>query len=393
MKIDAASGDVLERIDVGANPTAVAAGAGSVWVASEEAGTVFRIEPRSATVIDTIASGNAPAAIAVGEGAVWIANRQDANVWRIDPATGSTDSVRVGREPSAIAAGAGAVWVADSGGGTVTRIDPATLATRRSTSATDPSRSASTANRCGPRRSRRSRATAAARCGSSRRSLETLDPVEISWHVQWLSYDGLVGYRRSGGSTFGTLVGNLATGIPEPSPDGRTYVFTLRPGIRYSNGAPVRPEDFRASLEHVVALTPRDALPFADRIVGVRACARRPASCDLSGGIEVDGRARTITIHLTEPDPDLLHKLALPLAYVVPAGHPFGGARAAAGDGALRDRPLGTGQRGAVRAQPALPRLVGGRQAGRCRRRDRRSPCAPTCTPRSRTCSAAPATW
>ena len=325
VKIDAASGDVLERIDVGANPTAVAAGAGAVWVASEEAGTVFRIEPRSATVIDTIGSGNAPSAIAVGEGAVWIANRQDANVWRIDPASGSAESVRVGREPSAIAAGAGAVWVADSGGGTVTRIDPATLATEEIDVGNRPvaigvdGESVWTA----------ALASVESHRGGTLRveseELETLDPAEISWHVQWLSYDGLVGYRRSGGSTFGTLVGDLASGVPEPSPDGRTYVFTLRPGIRYSNGAPVRPEDFRASLEHVVALTPRDALPFADRIVGVRACARRPASCDLSGGIEVDGRARTITIHLTEPDPDLLHKLASPLAYVVPAGHPFGG--------------------------------------------------------------------
>src|SRR5581483_10062895 len=49
--------------------------------------------------------------------------------------------------------------------------------------------------------------------------------------------------------------------------------------------------------------------------------------CDLSKGIDVDNRARTITIHLTEPDPEFLYKLALPLASVVPAGTPLHAAR------------------------------------------------------------------
>ena len=53
------STDGLDRIEIGrapgsrpillgANPTAMAAGAGALWVASEEAGTVTRVEPRSA---------------------------------------------------------------------------------------------------------------------------------------------------------------------------------------------------------------------------------------------------------------------------------------------------------------------------------------------------------
>src|SRR5204862_4052248 len=81
---------------------------------------------------------------------------------------------------------------------------------------------------------------------------DCLDPRTYDWRLLWLVYDGLVSYRRTGGSTFGLLVGDLATGVPEPSDDGRTYVFTLRPGIRYSDGAPVVPEDFRASLERVI---------------------------------------------------------------------------------------------------------------------------------------------
>jgi peptide/nickel transport system substrate-binding protein len=53
---------------------------------------------------------------------------------------------------------------------------------------------------------------------------------------------------------------------------------------------------------------------------GARACFREPAACDLSGAIEVDGSDVTFT--LTRPDPDLLYKMALPLASVVPSTTP-----------------------------------------------------------------------
>jgi peptide/nickel transport system substrate-binding protein len=51
---------------------------------------------------------------------------------------------------------------------------------------------------------------------------------------------------------------------------------------------------------------------------------RGPKTCDLSKGIETDAAARTITLHLTAPDPELLYALALPVAALVPADHPFG---------------------------------------------------------------------
>src|SRR6185436_6774069 len=70
-------------------------------------------------------------------------------------------------------------------------------------------------------------------------------------------------------------------------------------------------------------------------IVGARRCTAASGRCDLSRGIEADARTRTITIHLTRPDPEFLHKLTLPFASVVPAGSP---ARATAGR-----TPPGTG--------------------------------------------------
>jgi peptide/nickel transport system substrate-binding protein len=151
-----------------------------------------------------------------------------------------------------------------------------------------------------------------------------------------LVYDGLLTYRRTGGTTFGPLVPDLAVDVPEPSADGRTYVFRLRRGIRYSNGAALEPEDFRASMEDLLRRHGRHLAGFFDAIVGARRCARHPRACDLSAGITADARERTITLRLNRPDPYILHRLAYPLAYVVPAEQPFGGDREPPGTGPYR---------------------------------------------------------
>jgi peptide/nickel transport system substrate-binding protein len=145
------------------------------------------------------------------------------------------------------------------------------------------------------------------------------DPV--SWNpLLSLAYDGLVAYRRAGGSAGGTLVADLARELPEPSDDGRTYRFRLRPNVRFSNGAPVRPADVRASLERLLALTS----PSGRYVLGylpIRGAARCSVKrCDLAKGIETDAAARTVTIHLSRPNVDFLHNLQL--ALVVPAGSP-----------------------------------------------------------------------
>ena len=49
-------------------------------------------------------------------------------------------------------------------------------------------------------------------------------------------YDGLVAFRKTDGALGGTLVPDLAATLPRPA-GGTAYTFTLRRGIRYSNGA------------------------------------------------------------------------------------------------------------------------------------------------------------
>ncbi|MEA2134891.1 MAG: hypothetical protein QOC68_2800, partial [Solirubrobacteraceae bacterium] len=329
-RLDLARGGRIKRIDVAGGPAAITAGGGSVWVAGEEDGVVTRLDVHSGATLKSIGVGNGPAGIAVGYGGVWVANRDDGTVMRIDAATDTvSDTVRVGGSPVSVTAGLGAIWVADGAGGTVIRIDPRKrTVSRRIATGSAPSAltvadgslwAAATVSRAGHRGGTLHFAS------SPFDTCNCLDPAgydERDWPVLSLAYDGLVSYRRIPGVGGSTLVADLATSVPQPSDGGRTYTFQLRAGLRFSDGAPVRPEDFRASIEREVRLTVgAPVTPFYDGIAGAQACRpRRP--CDLSKGIETDAAARTITIHLRHPDVEFVHKLALPLAYVLPASAP-----------------------------------------------------------------------
>ena len=114
---------------------------------------------------------------------------------------------------------------------------------------------------------------------------------------------------------------DLAASIPTPTDDGRTYTFQLRRGVSYSTGEPVGPEDFRRAIERYYRLGPAPA-PYYDVIVGAAECRRDPSACDLSRGIVADVAGHAVTIHLTRPDPNLIHYLALPFAHAVAPSAP-----------------------------------------------------------------------
>jgi ABC-type transport system substrate-binding protein/DNA-binding SARP family transcriptional activator len=331
-RIEIGRAHASREIHLGVKATAIAAGAGAVWVTSEEAGTVTRVDPRSGTGVATVNVGNGPTAVAAGAGAVWVVNAGDGTLSRVDPAKNEASGlVRVGSDPTAVATGAGAVWVAGGNDGTVARVDPrGPRLLGRLHTGSSPSALAVAA---GSVWTAATVTEAAHRGGTLRVILPAVGPIPANWlnddgysYDTWmltsLAYDGLVAYRRVGGVAGATLVGALATRPPPPSPDGRTYVFTLRKGLRYADGTPVRPEDFRASMERSLRANGDWFPPFYAGIVGVRRCLRRPVRCDLSRGIESEPSAGPITVHLTAPDAEFLQKLTLPFAFVVPSGTP-----------------------------------------------------------------------
>src|ERR1700691_1533908 len=58
------------------------------------------------------------------------------------------------------------------------------------------------------------------------------------------THDGLVGFAHVGGLAGTKIVPDLATSIPQPTNNGKTYVFHIRKGIKFSNGQTLKPRAF-----------------------------------------------------------------------------------------------------------------------------------------------------
>ncbi len=141
------------------------------------------------------------------------------------------------------------------------------------------------------------------------------------WQWLILTHDGLVGYKRVGGPEGTKKVPDLATAIPKPTDNGKTWAFTLRSGIKFSNGNTVTGKDVKATFERLFKIgNSPNAGSWYNVIVGGDACVKTPKTCDLSKGIVVNGD--TITFHLTKGDPEFLDKLSVPFAYILPADTP-----------------------------------------------------------------------
>jgi peptide/nickel transport system substrate-binding protein len=142
------------------------------------------------------------------------------------------------------------------------------------------------------------------------------------WQFLIVTHDGLLGFKRVGGAGGTKLVPDLAESIPKPQDGGKTYTFTLRQNIKYSNGAVVKASDFVSSYERIFKVASPNAGTWYNVVVGADACLKQAKTCDLSKGIVADDAARTVTYHLTSADPEFLFKMAVPFAFVLPPDTP-----------------------------------------------------------------------
>jgi len=154
----------------------------------------------------------------------------------------------------------------------------------------------------------------------------TLDPqVNYTlqyWQLYQATYDGLLAFTKAGGNAAFTVVPDLAESLPTPTNGGRTWVFKLRKGIKFSNGQPLTVNDVVASLQRIFKVKSPTSGGFYSGIVGAQACLKKPAGCTLKGGVSSDAKKNTVTINLVAPDPEFKYKLAVPHASIVPASAP-----------------------------------------------------------------------
>jgi peptide/nickel transport system substrate-binding protein len=143
-----------------------------------------------------------------------------------------------------------------------------------------------------------------------------------SWEPMWLVYTAPVTYKRAEGKEGTELIPGVAEELPEVSKDGKTVTFTMRKGLKFSDGTPVKASDWEHSIKRVLNLE-SGATAFYLIIEGAQEYvdAGKPEG-DISG-IETNDETGEVTIKLTGPDGTILNILAMTFAAVVPGDTPF----------------------------------------------------------------------
>jgi peptide/nickel transport system substrate-binding protein len=142
------------------------------------------------------------------------------------------------------------------------------------------------------------------------------------WQIYQGLYDGLLAFKKAAGEEGFKKVPDLAEEIPAPTNDGKTYVFKIRKGIKFSNGQELTVKDVVASFQRIFKVSSPTAGGFYSVIVGADKCLADAKTCTLEGGVVADEANNTVTINLTRPDAEFYDKLALPHAAILPADAP-----------------------------------------------------------------------
>jgi oligopeptide transport system substrate-binding protein len=193
--------------------------------------------------------------------------------------------------------------------------------------------------------------------------VSTLDPAIgydwQNWSMIKSLFDGLMDYKP--GTT--DLVPDLAESY-EVAPDGLSYTFKLRPGVKFHNGRELTADDVKWSIER--AVRPETQSPgqgFFNMIAGFADVTSGKAK-ELSGIEVVD--PHTVRVRLSRPDATFLHVMALNFGFAVPKeevekyGQDFG--KHPVGTGAYKMTEWTLGQRVVFERNPdyykqGLPKL------------------------------------
>ena len=170
----------------------------------------------------------------------------------------------------------------------------------------------------------------------------TLDPqVNYTlqyWQLYQATYDGLVSFHKVGGAASFEVVPDLATALPKVTNGGKTYTFTLRKGIKFSNGQTVTVNDVLSSFRRLFKVSNPNAGTWYSAIVGGAKCVTTPATCTLKGGVVVNAKTNKVSFNLVAPDAEFLDQLAVPFGSILPASAPMkdAGTTPIAGTGAYK---------------------------------------------------------
>ncbi|HEV2254790.1 MAG TPA: ABC transporter substrate-binding protein [Streptosporangiaceae bacterium] len=154
-------------------------------------------------------------------------------------------------------------------------------------------------------------------------AIDTMDPnrwyFAVTWGLANAMCTTLVRYADQPDAAGTQLTSGTAT-MPVISSDGLTYTFTLRPGARFSSGAPITGQDIKYTFMRLMnpAIDTGTGYYFTN-VIG--APAYLAGKSNTVAGIVAT--TNTVTFHLTAPDGAFLYKAALPTTCPVPSGTPM----------------------------------------------------------------------
>jgi peptide/nickel transport system substrate-binding protein len=164
--------------------------------------------------------------------------------------------------------------------------------------------------------------------------VDSLDPARSyspsTWNVMRLYTRQLVTFAPAPGDAGARLVPDLATGLGRTGDGGRTWTYTLRPGLRWDDGKPVTSQDVKYGIERLFA---SDLLPGGPTwAVGLLDDPAAPYDGPYRDrtrgrlGLRSIGtpNPRTITFRLVRPFAGWDWVLALPAGSPVPAARDTG---------------------------------------------------------------------
>jgi peptide/nickel transport system substrate-binding protein len=137
------------------------------------------------------------------------------------------------------------------------------------------------------------------------------------WQVEYLTMNCLVDVDPNpGDKTNPAFIPGLATELPTATNDGKTYTFTIRDGLKYSDGTPVQAQDVKDYMERILdpAMGYDGALGsgYYNNIVGMDKYA--PTDATAAGAQHIDGitvSGNQVTFNLVKADPDFLAEMSL----------------------------------------------------------------------------------
>jgi peptide/nickel transport system substrate-binding protein len=146
------------------------------------------------------------------------------------------------------------------------------------------------------------------------------------------------------GSAGAQLLPALAQSLPIVSDGGKTLTFKLRPGLKYSDGAPIKASDFLYAWERDIKIPWQAASFLSAFIKGGMAYASGKAKT--ISGVSTDDSTGTVKVHLVMPFEPMEDIFALAGTAPVPPSTPMKNLAATGtlGDGPYKWGPISPGQ-------------------------------------------------